>query len=53
VQADGIKVFKNCSDSTVSVHIHLVSDAQHDALDRAKPTDCDDPDDPKKDEAKK
>jgi len=53
VQADGIKVFKNCSDSTVSVHIHLVSDAQHDALDRAKATDCDDPDDPKKDEAKK
>ena len=44
VGLEGIRVFENCSDSTVSVHIHLVSDAQHDALDRAKPRGCADSD---------
>jgi outer membrane protein assembly factor BamA len=48
IEEDGMKILKNCSDSTVSVHIHLVSDPQHDALDRAKPTDCGDPDEKKK-----
>jgi outer membrane protein assembly factor BamA len=52
-QANGVELFKDCGDATVSVHLHLTHDPQHDALDRAKPTDCDDPDDPKKDEAKK
>jgi len=48
VEEDGMKIFKNCSDSTVSVHIHLVSDPQHDALDRGKQTDCKDSDETKK-----
>jgi hypothetical protein len=48
VEANGIKILKNCSDSTVSVHIHLVSDPQHDVIDRGKQMDCKDPDEKKK-----
>jgi outer membrane protein assembly factor BamA len=48
VEDGGITILKNCSDSTVAVHIHLVSDPQHDALDRGKPTYCGDPDEKQK-----
>jgi outer membrane protein assembly factor BamA len=48
VEEGGIKILRNCPDSTVSVHIHLVSDPQHDALDRGKQVDCKDPDEKKK-----
>jgi outer membrane protein assembly factor BamA len=48
IEEDGMKILRNCSDSTVSVHIHLVSDPQHDALDHATPNGCGDPDEKKK-----
>ena len=41
IESSGVRRFKDCSNSTVSVHIHLTPDAQHDALDQAKRVDCD------------
>jgi outer membrane translocation and assembly module TamA len=42
-QSNGIALLKNCSDATVSVHLHLTRDAQHEAADRTKPVDCPSP----------
>ncbi len=38
--SDGLALLKDCDAATVSVHLHLQHDPQHDALDRAKPADC-------------
>jgi hypothetical protein len=37
----GGRRFKHGSNSTISVHFHLMPDAQHDALDLAKRVHCD------------
>lgn len=37
---DGVQLFEDCPDATVSVHLHLRHDPQHDALDRVKPREC-------------
>jgi outer membrane protein assembly factor BamA len=39
-QANGVELFKDCDDRTVSVHLHLTQDPQHAALDRTKHVDC-------------
>ena len=39
-QCNGVELFMDCRDATVSVHVHLTRDAQHAALDRAKHMDC-------------
>jgi outer membrane protein assembly factor BamA len=41
IESSGVRRLKDCSNSTVSVHLHLMPDAQHDALDEAKRVDCD------------
>jgi outer membrane protein assembly factor BamA len=43
-----VALFKDCSDATVSVHLHLTQDPQHAALDRAKHVDCPPPAEKKK-----
>jgi len=40
VESSGVARLKDCSNSTVSVHFHLVPDAQHEALDRAMAAKC-------------
>jgi outer membrane protein assembly factor BamA len=45
---NGVELFKDCSDATVSVHLHLTNDPQHAALDRTKHVDCSKPADSKK-----
>jgi outer membrane protein assembly factor BamA len=40
VEQTGVELFKDCSSSTVAVHIHLTPDPQHAALDRAKQVEC-------------
>ncbi len=40
VEQTGVKLFKDCNSSTVSVHIHLTLDPQHAALDRTKQVRC-------------
>jgi hypothetical protein len=47
-QSSGVALFKDCSDATVSVHLHLTQDPQHAALDRAKHADCPPPAEQKK-----
>jgi hypothetical protein len=42
-QANGVELFTDCRDATVSVHFHLTYDPQHAALDRAKHVDCSPP----------
>ena len=37
---DGVQLFTDCRDGTVSVHIHLTQDPKHVALDRTKHVDC-------------
>ena len=39
-QSNGVELFEDCSDATVSVHLHLTQDPQHAALDRAKHVEC-------------
>ncbi len=39
-RSDGVELFTDCRDETVSVHIHLTHDPQHAALDRTKHVDC-------------
>jgi outer membrane protein assembly factor BamA len=39
-QSNDVEVFTDCRDATVSVHLHLVQDPQHAALDRTKHVDC-------------
>ena len=52
IAANGVALFKDCSDATVSVHLHLTPDPQHAALDRTKQVDCPPPEEKKKDETK-
>jgi outer membrane protein assembly factor BamA len=40
IHANGVELFKDCNDRTVTVHLHLTPDPQHAALDRAKHVDC-------------
>ena len=40
VESSGAARFKDCGNATVSVHFHLVPDAQHEALDRAMAAKC-------------
>ena len=42
-QANGVQLFPDCRDATVSVHLHLTPDAQHAALDRTKHVECSKP----------
>lgn len=39
-QFSGVQLFKDCSDATVSVHLHLTRDLQHEIADRGKHVDC-------------
>jgi outer membrane protein assembly factor BamA len=39
-QASGVQIYKDCSDATVSVHLQLIQDPKHAALDRTKQLDC-------------
>ena len=39
-QSSGVELFTDCRHSTVSVHLHLMQDPQHDALDRTRHVDC-------------
>jgi outer membrane protein assembly factor BamA len=39
-RASGVQLYKDCNDATVSVHLHLLQDPQHAALDRTKQLDC-------------
>jgi outer membrane protein assembly factor BamA len=39
-QASGVQLYKDCNDATVSVHLHLLQDPQHAAIDRTKQLDC-------------
>jgi outer membrane protein assembly factor BamA len=48
VESDGVRRLENCGDSTVSIHLQLVPDAQHDAQGRAKQVDCGETDRKKK-----
>jgi outer membrane protein assembly factor BamA len=52
IPANGVALFKHCSDATVSVHLHLTPDPQHAALDRTKQVNCPPPEEKKKDETK-
>jgi outer membrane protein assembly factor BamA len=47
-ESNGVTLFKDCSDATVSVHLYLTQDPQHAALDRSKHVDCSPPADKKK-----
>lgn len=38
--ANGVNLLRDCRDGTVSVHLHLVRDAKHEAADREKNEDC-------------
>jgi outer membrane protein assembly factor BamA len=40
VEESGVKLFKDCNSSTVSVHLHLTQNPQHAALDRTKHVEC-------------
>jgi hemolysin activation/secretion protein len=42
-QGDGVQLFTDCRDGTVSVHIHLTQDPNHVALDRTEHVDCPSP----------
>lgn len=39
---NGVELIEDCPDATVSVHLHLTHDPQHEALDRAKRVNCSD-----------
>lgn len=45
-QSSGVELFTDCRDGTVSVHLHLIHDPQHAALDRTKHVDCSKPTEP-------
>jgi hypothetical protein len=38
--ANGVQLFEDCPDATVSVHLHLTRDPQHEAQDRSKQINC-------------
>lgn len=38
--SNGVQLFEDCPNATVSVHLHLTHDPQHEALDRTKRVDC-------------
>ncbi len=38
--SNGVGVFLDCRDATVSVHLHLTQDPQHEALDRSRHVEC-------------
>ena len=40
VEETGVKLFKDCNSSTVSVHLHLTQDPQHAVLDRTEHVEC-------------
>jgi len=40
--SNGVELIEDCPDATVSVHLHLTHDPQHEALDRAKHVNCSD-----------
>jgi outer membrane protein assembly factor BamA len=46
-QSNGVALLTDCPDATVAVHLHLTSDAQHDARDRTLHVDCSKPADDK------
>jgi outer membrane protein assembly factor BamA len=48
IQANGVELFKDCDDATVSVHLHLTQDPQHAALDGTKHVECPPPSEKKK-----
>jgi outer membrane protein assembly factor BamA len=47
-QSNGVELFTDCRAATVSVHLHLTQDPQHEALDREKQVHCPRPEDKKK-----
>ena len=47
-ESSGVALFKDCSDATVSVHLHLTQDPQHAAADRTKQVNCPLPEEKKK-----
>jgi len=38
--SNGVQLFEDCPDATVSVHLHLTRDPQHEAQDRSKQVSC-------------
>jgi outer membrane protein assembly factor BamA len=46
-QSNGVELFKDCPDATVTVHLHLTYDPQHEARDRTEHVDCSKPADDK------